>query len=128
MIRWNETEFVEFFGVVPQFYDAAHSYAVELSRDGLRLLLTLFDMEGAVYVSIYRDGLPEAIIEIVRERCTHAFVAIAKGERRCLQIGSPEHPTTVSGVQPMLVRGVRVFVEPHFKVEFIDVESRNEEA
>jgi hypothetical protein len=128
VIRWNETEFVEFFGVVPTFYDDAHSYGIELSRDGLRLLLTLFDLEGAVYVSIYRDGIPDAIVDVVREHCTHAFVSAFAPGRRCLQIGSREHPTTDTGILPVLTRGIRVFIEPHFRLEFIDIESRNDAA
>ena len=126
MIRWNETDFTEFFGVVPTFHEDDHSYSVELSRHGLRLLFTLFDLHGAVYVSIYRDGIPDPIIDIVRQRCTHAFVTTWAPRRRCLQIGSPEHPTTDTGVSPLLSRGIRVFVDPHFKLEFIDVESNND--
>ena len=126
MIRWNETEFIEFFGIIPTFYDEAHSYGIEQSRDGLQLCLTLFDLEGAVYVSLYRDGISEAVIDIVREHCTHAFVTTYGSGRRCLQIGSPEDSTTEMGVPPILTRGIRVFVEPHFRLEFIDIESRND--
>lgn len=126
VINWNQTEFIEFFGAIPTFYDDAHSYGVELSRDGLRLLLTLFDLEGAVYVSIYRDGIPDALIDVVRERCTHAFVSTLSEGRRCLQFGSPDHPTSDPGLVPVLTRGIRLFVDPHFRLEFIDIESRND--
>lgn len=125
-IHWSETEFAEFFGVIPTFYDDAHSHGIEISRDGLRLVLTLFDLEGAVYVSVYRDGLPEAIVDVVREGCTHAFVSDFAPGRCCLQIGSPEFPPTDPEVAPVLTRGIRVFVEPHFRLEFIDIESRND--
>jgi hypothetical protein len=128
VIRWNQTEWIEFFGVVPTFYDDAHSYGVELSKDGLRVLLTLFDLEGAIYVSIYRDGVPDAIIDIVRERCTHAFVSNSPIGRRCLQIGSPEYPTSDPDLVPVLTRGIRLFIEPHLRLEFIEIESRNDPA
>lgn len=124
MIRWDETELVEFFGTVPTFCEGAHSFGFDLSQDGLRLLLTLFDLEGAVYVSIYREGIAAAVIDVVREHCTHAFVSTFAPGRRCLQIGSPEHPTTEMGAPPVLTRGVRLFIQPHLRLEFIDVECR----
>jgi hypothetical protein len=124
MIRWHETDLTEFFGVAATYHDGPHSFEFVVSRDGLRLLLTLFDLEGAVYVSIWRDGLPDALFTVVRESCTHAQLATDTRQRHCLEIGSPVQPTTDMGIPPLLVRGVRVYVEPHFQVEFIDVEPR----
>ena len=74
VICWDRTELIEFFGIIPTFYEDAQSHAVELSRDGLRLEFTLFDAVGAVYISVFRDGVTDPIIDIVRERCTHAFI------------------------------------------------------
>jgi hypothetical protein len=61
MLKWSETDLTEFFGVVATFHDDAHSRSFDVSRDGLRLLVTLFDLEGAVYVSIFRDGLAKPL-------------------------------------------------------------------
>lgn len=58
------------------YHDGPHSFEFAVSRDGLRLLLTLFDLEGAVYVSIWRDGLPDPLFTIVREACTHAQLLV----------------------------------------------------
>jgi len=126
VIRWHERDVAEFFGVDASFCDPAHSYSFEVSRDGLRLLFTLFDLEGAAYVSIWRDGLPDPLFTVVRESCTHAQLAKDTLQRRCLEVGSPEHPTTEMGISPLLVRGVRIYVEPQFRVEFIDVEPRGD--
>lgn len=120
MLKWDETDLTEFFGVVATFYDDAHSHEFAVSRDGLRLLVTLFDAEGAVYVSIYRDGLAEPLFTVRRELCTHAHITESAGFRRCFEAGTTKHPITDMGVPPLLARGVRVYVEPQFQVELIE--------
>ena len=120
MLKWDETDLTEFFGVVATFHDDAHSHGFEVSRDGLRLLVTLFDLESAVYVSIFRDGLAQPLFTVQRELCTHAHITEAAGFRRCFEAGAPKHPVTDMGVPPLLARGVRVYVEPEFQVELIE--------
>jgi hypothetical protein len=119
MLKWNETDLTEFFGVTAFYDDAPHSYGFEVSRDGLRLLVTVFDLEGAVYVSIFRDGLPEPLFTVRRELCSHAHITQGAHFRRCFEAGSPKLPVTDMCVPPILARGVRVYIEPQFQVELI---------
>lgn len=121
MFRWSEADITEFFGVAAEFDENAYSYSFELSRDGLRLLVTLFDLEGAVYVSIFRHGLPQPLFTVRRERCTHVQIG-GMDFHRCFEAGTTEFPTTDMGIRPLLVRGVRVYIEPHFQVELIEPE------
>jgi hypothetical protein len=113
-MRFTEHEFVEFFGIVGSFYENAFSYTYTLSHDGLRLDFTIFPRDDAVYTSIYRDGVAEPIISSRLEGCTHARF-IDRGSRHCLEIGRPGHATSEPTVP--LVRGLRLFLEPHFRVE-----------
>ena len=124
MIRWQQNEVEEFFGAEAEYHDGPHSYEFAVSRDGVRLLMTLFDLEGAVYASIYRDGLPEPLVTLVRESCTHALVGSDTRGRPCLAVGSPEAPVTEMGMAPLLIRGIRIFLEPQLQLEFIDHEPR----
>jgi hypothetical protein len=120
MLKWSESDLTSFFGAEPTFYDDAHSHAFELCRDGLRLLVTLFDLEGAVYISILRDGLPEPLFTVHREFCTHAHVTDGPHFRRCFEAGAPKNSVTDMGIPPVLVRGVRVYIDPQFQVELIE--------
>ena len=120
MLKWSQPDLTEFFGVSPKYYNDAESYAFEISRADLRLLVTLFYLEGAVYVSIFRDGLPEPLFTVRRELCTHAHVTESAGFRRCFEAGAPKHPVTDMGIPPVLARGVRVYIEPQFQVELIE--------
>lgn len=120
MLHWDETELTEFFGVSATFNDLCQSHSFELSRDGLRLEITLFDLEGAVYVGIHRDELPEPLITIRRELCTHAHITDAHGFRNCFEVGAPEHPVREMGITPILTCGIRVYIEPQFQIELIE--------
>lgn len=120
MFKWSELDLTEFFGVVSKFHEDANSYSFEVNRDGLRLLVTLFDLEGAVYVSILREGLPEPLFTVRRELCTHAHVTGSTNFRRCFEAGTTKHPVTDMGIPPQLERGVRVYIEPQFQVELIE--------
>jgi hypothetical protein len=115
-LKFEEHEFVEFFGIVSPLDEDACSYTYTLSRDGLRLEFTIFPLDGGVYTSIYRDGIAEPIITSRLDGCTHSRFVL-RGSQHCLEIGNPEHPTSEPSVT--LVWGLRLFVEPHFRVEFI---------
>ena len=105
---------------MPSFDEEAHSHSFEVDRDGLRLLVSLYDLEGAVFVSIFRDGLSEPLFTVRRELCTHAHVTEGSHLRRCFEAGAPKHPVTDMGIPPVLARGVRVYIEPQFQVELIE--------
>jgi hypothetical protein len=115
-LRFEEYEFVEFFGVISPLDEESCSYSYEVERDGLRLLFTVFPLDGGVYTSIYRNGISEPIVTSRLEGCTHSRF-VNRGTLRCLEIGRPERPT--SEASGPLHWGLRLFVKPHFRVEFI---------
>ena len=114
-LRFTEHEFVEFFGIVGEWYEDACSYPCTLHRDGLRLEFTLFPLDGGAYTSVYRDGIEEPIVTSRLQGCTHSRFVL-RGSQRCLEIGRPKHPTLEETVA--LTWGLRLFVEPHFRLEF----------
>lgn len=120
MTRWSEAELTEFFGALATFHDGPHSYEFTTSRDGLRLLFTLFEFEGEVCVSLYRDGLPEPLFTVVRRFCTHAQVLRDGSGRSCLEVGSPAHAVADPGFALIFSYGVRILVEPQFSVQLIE--------
>ena len=120
MLKWDETDLTEFFGVVTTFDEDAHSHSFDVSRDGLRLLVTIFEYEDAVWVSVFRDGLPQPLFTVRRRGCSHAHINELDGSRRCFEAGAPSLPVTEMGIPPVLSRGVRVYVEPQFQVQLIE--------
>lgn len=120
MLKWNEADLTEYFGVVAKFHEDAYSHSFEVSRDGIRLLVTLFDLENTVYVSIFRDGLNEPLFTVRRELCTHVHITKSPNLRPCFEAGRTKLPVTNMGIAPLLERGVRVYLDPQFQVELIE--------
>ena len=60
-LDWNDIDFLDFFAVEPTVEDYAGSHNYEIERNGLRLLLTVWQYESVVQVSVFRrdadDGL-----------------------------------------------------------------------
>lgn len=120
MLKWNETDLMGFFGVVGIFHEGTHAHSFEVSSDGLRLIVTLFELEGEVCVSMFNDNLPKPLFTVQRTLCTHVHITKSSDFRRCFEAGAPKHSVTNMGIPPVLTRGVRVYVEPNFQVELIE--------
>ena len=113
---FEEHEFIEFFNCVAPLDEESCSYAYEADKDGLRLVMTVFPLDGDVYTSLYRDGLSESITESLLKGCTHTRF-YKHGDKSWLEIGRPNEAT--SNLEPPLAWGLRVFMHPHFKMELI---------
>jgi hypothetical protein len=57
VMNWQQSAVEELFGVSAHYDDVCSSFGFDVTRDGLRMLVTLFVLEDAVYVSIWREGL-----------------------------------------------------------------------
>jgi hypothetical protein len=117
-LRIVEHELTDFFNVVAELNEDAGSYSFSILRDGLRLDISLYQYTGEVYVDVYRDGVSDPVIRCQNQGCTHSRT-IVRGSDRWLEIGRPEHPVSEMGIEPVLVWGVRVRVDPHISMEFI---------
>ena len=115
-LRFAEDEFVEFFGIVSPLDEDDCSYSYPLRRDGLSLEFTVYPLDGSVHTSLFRDGAESPLVMSRLQECTHSRFLV-RGSRRCLEIGRPERPT--SEPTAPLVWGLRLFIEPHFAIEFI---------
>ena len=119
MLKWDETDLIAFFGTIPVVGEDGLYHAFVTQGHGLQLEVTIFAYEEAVYISLTRDGLPKPLFTVRREPCTHLRV-IDKTNYRCLELGSPQHQVTDMGISPLLVRGIRIFIEPQFQIELIE--------
>jgi hypothetical protein len=72
-LRWNDTDFLAFFAVVPTSDEIAISHNYELQRLGLRLLFTVWQLESVIQASVFRDATDAAVF---------TFAAYVRGEAR----------------------------------------------
>jgi hypothetical protein len=115
-LQFTEHEFTDFFSEISPLDEDACSYSYTANRDGMRVQITIFPIDGGVYLDLFRDGVSGAILNSRLEGCTHSRF-IQYGSIRYLEIGRPHSPTSLSEVA--LDWGLRLAIDPHFRMEFI---------
>ena len=57
MLRWDPTDFLSCLGVLPveEEHGISHSYTV--IKHGVRMVITVFQYDGDVYLTMWRDGV-----------------------------------------------------------------------
>ena len=63
-LKWNETDFLTCLEVEPRIDEYETGYHYSVSKDGLRLELSVFPFPSDICITIYCDGV---------ERADHAF-------------------------------------------------------
>ena len=60
-LKWDEQDFLECLGVVPEVeeYETAYSYTVK--SNGLTLLITVWQYESLIQLSLFREGQEKPI-------------------------------------------------------------------
>lgn len=113
VLKFEEHELIEFFGVATALDEDSCSYTFTLSRDGLRLECAVFPLDGSVHTAIYRDGLSFPVVSSRLTGCTRARVVELAPGLRCLEIGRQEQTS------PTLASGIRLIVDSQFRLEFV---------
>jgi hypothetical protein len=116
-LRFEEHEFIGFFGVISPLDEDSCSYSYTVRRDGMRLDFTVFPIDGDVYADIYRDSVTEPIIRCRLQGCTHSRF-VHTGSTQSLETGRP--PNATSEQDAPLSWGLRLTVDPHLKLEIIN--------
>ncbi|HEY0098181.1 MAG TPA: hypothetical protein VGB76_04420 [Pyrinomonadaceae bacterium] len=117
MLVWNEYEFIECLGVIPKVeeYETAHFFKV--SKDGLRLELSVFQYDGDVYFDLYREGIESPVLQVRLLNCAGARYVSHKNGREMLEFApAKSFGSRYDGVSP-LPYGIRVAVTPHISIE-----------
>jgi hypothetical protein len=115
MLAWDETEVVACLEIVPLVGECGISHAFSVARNGLRLEITVFQYDGDVAISLYRDGLELPIFDVRLLGCEGLrYVNDQRGEHlefapaRCFG-------GRYDGTSPMPF-GIRVAAKPQVRV------------
>jgi hypothetical protein len=120
MLTWDPTDFMSCLGVLPVEGEHGVSHGYTVARDGVRLELTVFQYDGDVHVTLYRDGVEAPIVDFSITDCDAArWVHDSRGSFLELAAGRL-FGGRYDGDAP-IPYGVRVRVEPTIGVEFFRV-------
>ena len=133
-LQWNDTDFLDFFAVIPTDEELAVSHTYEIQRTALRLLFTVWQFESVIQASLFRDAANAALF---------SFAAYVRGEARLIDdqrgrfiefedcIVAPNRFWRFrAGVNPFdqeyvpISVSIRLTIDPDIQVNFLDYESR----
>jgi hypothetical protein len=131
-LDWNEFDFLEFFEVEPIVLDEIVSHSYEAHRNGLRLLLTVWQLESVIQATLFQEGSEAGLFSFaVYVRGAAIYVDDERGQyleiTDCIvapnrfwhvQAGDPfdreRFPFSVT---------VKFEVQPNIRIEFVEYRS-----
>ena|SRR5215212_1586746 len=113
---WNEYEFIECLGVLPEVseYDDSRTFKVE--RDGLRLELSVSQYDGDIFLNIFREGVEPHVFFMRLTGCGGARYVRDKGGDFIEFAPAKSFGSRYDGRTPAPF-GFRVSVNPHITIE-----------
>jgi hypothetical protein len=118
MLVWNQYEFIECLGVLPEIneeYESNHSFKIE--KDGLKLELTLYQYSGDIYLELFKQGIETAIFNVRLIDCPGArYVKNTNGSEYLEFAAAKSFGNRYDGASPIPM-GIRLAVHPHIRIE-----------
>ena len=120
--EWDEYELTEFFGVLAQKDEDESYLSFNIEKDGLRLLVTLFHYDLDVHLNLFRDGIPEPLLE-TKIMSSAGAKHIAHETDECLELGASDRYFNYYGKEWIASMAVRIRVNPHISIELFRPEA-----
>ena len=116
MLVWDEVEFIECLEVVPTVgeYDVSHHFLVR--KDGLSLELTVFQYDGDVLISVYKDGIELPILDMKITDCS-GVRRVNDKRREYLEFAPSKCFGSRYDGRSVIPFGVRLTVKPSISVK-----------
>jgi hypothetical protein len=116
-MNWEPTDFMACLGVEPVVEENEISFSYQVTKDGLRLELIVFQYDGDIYITVYRDGLDSPVVDCRLVDCDAARrVSDQRGEYLEFAPGALFNDRYDG--KSVIPYGVHVRVEPSIGVEF----------
>lgn len=115
---WNETDFIECLSVIPTFEEWGMAHHFVVHRNGLRLALSVSELEAEVLISLYREESNQPLFTVslknspgarlVRNRKGHDYIEFAAGGVLADRFDG----------ESVIQMGIRLSVDPDFNIQF----------
>ena len=117
MLHWDPIDLLACLEVEPCTDADGVEHAYSVSRDGLRLLITVFQYDGDVYFSLFRDT-PDAasLIDLKINQCP-AIELVREGGEEWLRFLPGRQLETPYDKRASIQRGIRVRIRPDIRLE-----------
>ena len=114
-IKWDPTDLLDCLEVEPSVDDDRVEYAYEVVKDGLILLVSVFQFSGEVYFSLLREGAKQTLITLKINQCLKIILKKFKHEEY-LEFSPSDQSPDIFDPQNSITKGVRVWIKPDIKL------------
>ena len=126
MLIWSQIDFIECLGTAPKLEvrheidedGVGHHFSVH--RDGLRLLVSIYEDFGEVWISLHREQAEESLFTITIHNCPGARYVKNKTGWNYLEFAAANIFGGPYDGQSLIPMGVRLSVDPDFKIELFE--------
>lgn len=115
MLVWDEADFVACLETVPVVGDYGVSHTFTVNDRGLRLEIVVFQHDGDVSISLFRDGLEPAVFEVTLLECSGVRHVKDKAGERLEFAPAKCFGSRYDGTSP-LPFGISVSVKPGIRL------------
>ena len=129
ILKWNETEFIEYLETLPIVEEDEVSHCFEVSKDDLLLQLTIWQYESIMRFAIFQDGIENAAIAmtlIVRDKARYVKEKKLEFLEFCQCIPAPSHFSYLDFKEDLFALkkypyslNMRLFVKPQIEIQFV---------
>jgi hypothetical protein len=117
MLVWNQYDFIECLGVLPEVEEDEVSHSFQVVKDGLRLDLTVFQYHSDIYIDLYREGIEASVFQARLMDCPGARYVKSKNGTEYLEFAAAKSFSSRYDGESPIPMGVRLTVNPHLRIE-----------
>ena len=119
-MKWDPTDLLECLEVEPNVDkdDDEHSY--EIVKDGLKLLISVFQYDGDVYFSLMRENEPKLTIVTFKINQCPEIIFKKFGKDEYLEFLPGRQSLESFDKQNSITKGIRVKIRPDIKLKLYE--------
>jgi hypothetical protein len=114
---WNETDFIECLSVFPTVEECGVAHHFDLYRNGLRLLLSVYQLDAEVWISLYREGSNQSLFTVSLKDSPGARLVRNRNGQDYIEFAAGDVFGGRYDGESMIPMGIRLSVDPDFNIQ-----------
>ena len=114
---WNENDFIECLSVFPTVEESGVAHHFDLNRNGLRLLLSVYQLDAEVWISLYREGSDQPLFRVVLEDSPGARLVRNRNGQDYIEFAAAKVFARRHVNESVIPMGIRLYVDPDFNIQ-----------
>jgi hypothetical protein len=117
---WNEIDFIECLSVIPTFEEWGMAHHFVVHRNGLRLALSVYQLEAEVCISLYREGSNQPLFTVSLKDSPGARLVRNRNGQDYIEFAAAEIFGGRYDGESAIPMGIRLSVDPDFNIQLFE--------